>query len=595
MKSRASSVLLGAAFFFALPATQARAHWCDDLWASSYNLTVRPDSDTSPKEVYVQNNMGYQLINFKLTATSSSGAITLTAPTTLKVANTLLPGEKGTWKIASGNPAKIDDITFNVSFGNSGQSACYPTGGARAAMIVRKDGSLVPAPPPPGLSTPANPGCVWDSGRQGRSLQYSALADWEDLDGGLDKLLNLYCAGRASWGSTDGVSQTYCKDNASTTCPTSKPTGVGSKYDYMHLWAAGEIAVRKDSLGSRLSVFRERLKCGVNDGDTGFAGYAMFILGYLGNDAEARSFAQTQASGGGDLGTIAKAALYMMGDTAQKADVQAGVQSSSLFVKVACAGALGIIDNDDASVTSAIIPNVKWVEPDLSSEDGKGLYAAHVLELVAFARRGWVPGGAGEGTVTFYGEAGGGRGGATGSTGGTTGAGGNPGTGGVVGSGGNPGNGGATGRGGASGSGGGSGGGGGRTGTGGSTAVSGGSGGSGGRTSAGGALGSGGGAGSGGTMTGGSGGAAGVSGSGGAAGGGSSPPSGSGGSGSGGSPGSGGLTSAGGSSGNGGATAGDGESSGGCSCSLGARPGTPALSLLALLGLSLVLVLRRRR
>jgi hypothetical protein len=71
-------------------------------------------------------------------------------------------------------------------------------------------------------------------------------------------------------------------------------------------------------------------------------------------EASAKSFLQTKASAGGDLGTIAKAALYLMGDTAQKADVQAGVKSSSVFVKVACAAALGIVDKDDASVTSAI-------------------------------------------------------------------------------------------------------------------------------------------------------------------------------------------------------------------------------------------------
>ena len=64
--------------------------------------------------------MGYQLTNFKLTATSSSGgAITLTPPTTLKVANTLLPGEKGIWKITAGSPAKIEDLTFSVTFGDT--------------------------------------------------------------------------------------------------------------------------------------------------------------------------------------------------------------------------------------------------------------------------------------------------------------------------------------------------------------------------------------------------------------------------------------------------------------------------------------------
>lgn len=598
MKYRTRSVLLGSALLLALPVTPARAHWCDDLWASSYNITVRPDSDTSPKEIYVQNNMGYQLINFKLTASTSSGAITLTAPS-LTVANTLLPGEKGTWKIAS-SPAGIESITFDVSFGNStAQSACYPTAGAQPVMLVKQDGTLVPAPPPPGLATPANPGCVWDSGRQGRSLQYSALADWEDLNGGLDKLLNLYCAGRASWGSTDGVSQTYCKDNASTTCPTSKPTGVGSKYDYMHLWSAGELAVRKDSLGARLAVLRERLKCGVNDGDMGFAGYAMFILGYLGDDAGAKSFAQTQASAGGDIGTIAKAALYLMGDAAQKAAVQAGVQSSSVFVKVACAAALGIVDNDDASVTSAIIPNVKWVQPDLASEGGKGMYAAHVLELVAFARRGWVPKGVGGGAVTFYGETGSGAGGASGSTGGTTGSG----TGGAVGSGGNPGTGAAAGRGGATGSGGGSGGGG-RSGSGGSTAGSGGSARSGGVTGAGGRSGSGGAtAGAGGSAgssgSAGSGGATGAGGSGapGGAGGsgGSQPPGGGTGSSSGGSPGGGGASASGGGSGNGGATTVGGGDGGGCTCKLGGRADMPAFSFIAAAGLALLLARRRRR
>ncbi len=593
MKSRHSSLFLGAALFLALPTTSAWAHWCDDLWASSYNITVRPDSDTSPKEVYVQNNMGYQLINFKLTASTSSGSVGLTAPT-LTVPGILLPGEKGTWKIASGSPAKVDDISFNVSFGNSGQSACYPTDGARAAMIVRKDGTLVPSPPPPGLATPANPGCVWDNGRQGRSLQFSALADWEDLDSGLDKLLNLYCSGRGSWASADGVSQTYCKDSSSTTCPTSKPSGTGSKYDYMHLWAAGELAIRKESLGPRLAVFRERLKCGVNDGNTGFAGYAMFVLGYLGDDAGARSFLQTQAGSTGDLATIAKAALYLMGDASQKAAVQAGVQSSSVFVKVACAAALGIVDNDDAPVSSALIPQVKWNEPDIASEDGKGMFAAHVLELVAFARRGWVAKGVGGGAVTFYGETGSPAGGSSGSTGGATGAGGGPGSGGASGSGGSTAAGGSTGTrdGGADarpGTGG-------RGGRGGSTAAAGGAGGAGGVVAAGGASGSGGRSGVGGATVGtgaapGSGGSEPPAGEGGSAG---TGGAGGGGDPAGGSPGGGGALAVAGNSG-GDKPAGD-EGAAGCSCSLGGgRLGSPALSLLTLAGLALLVFHRRRR
>lgn len=574
MTCRKASTLLGTTLLLALPATQARAHWCDCLWASSYNLTVRPDSDASPKEVYVQNNMGYQLTNFKLTATTSSGAVTLTAPTTLKVPGTLLPGEKGTWKISGTSPAKIEDITFSVSFGNSGQSKNYPTSGARAVMVVKQDGSLFPAPPPPGLAA----SIASTSNNQSRPIEFQALADWEDLDLGLDKLLTLYCSGRASWGSTDGVSMTYCKDNASTSCPTSKPSGVGSKYDYQHLWAAGALAIRKASLGSRLPVLRERLKCGVNDGDMGFAGFAMFTLGYLGDDAGARSFAQTQASGSGDVATIAKAALYMMGDTSQKAAVQACVQSSSVFVKVACAGALGIVDKDDAPVTSALIPEVKWNEPDVASEDGKGMYAAHVLEMVAYSRRGWVAKGVGEGVVTFYGETGssaGGTGGAAGS-GGASGSGGSggstttgrdagrdgmPGTGGTAGSGGTTvGAGGSRGTGGSAGAGGvvGSGGRGGSTTP---TSAVGGAGGSGGSSQ--GPSGSGGADGQGGSVAGGGAGSNNLAGSGG---------------------------SAGGSSGSN-----VGESNGsGCQCNLGGRTDAAGLSFLALAALAF-LRLRRRR
>jgi MYXO-CTERM domain-containing protein len=598
MTIRKGSILVGAALSIILFSSPARAHWCDDLWASSYNIVVRPDSDTSPKEVYVQNNMGYQLINFKLTATSGSGAITLTAPT-LKVSGTLLPGEKGTWKIASGSPAKIEDITFDVSFGNTtAQSACYPTKGAQAVMIVKTDGSLYPSPPPPGLDNPQNPGCVGDL-QQGRSLQYEAVADFEDVNTGLDKLLQLYCAGRGSWNSgSEAVTPTYCKDTSSTTCPAAK-SGSGSKYDYMHLWSAGELAIRKSALGARAAVFRARLQCGTADSDLGFAGYAMFILGYLGDDAATRTWLETQASGSGDLATIAKAALYMMGDTARKADVQAAAKSSSqYFVQMACAAALGIVDNDDATITSTLIPAVKWIEPD-TSDDGKGMYAAHLLELVAFARRGWVEKGVGTGAVTFYGETGsaaggtGGGSGGNGGSGGVTGSGGAAGSGGTTSSGGTPGSGGRSAAGGRSGTGGTSSGSGGTTVGAGGTASSGDAVGSGGTVSAGGSDGSGGSQASGGS-TANSGGASGS--------GGSSSASNSGGV----SGGSNGASSSGGNSGGSSSSGNAGGSSGGsstresgnasgCTCNAGGGAGPSALSILAAAALGVSLVRRRRR
>jgi MYXO-CTERM domain-containing protein len=453
MKSTRRITVLAAALLTTLASTHAWAHWCDDLWSSAYNIIVRPDSDTSPKELYVENHWGYQFLNFKLTATSSSGGtVTLTPPSTLKVKDTLLPGEKGTWKITAGTPAKIEDLTFHVTFGEMKspfptQYACYPVLGASPVMVIKNDGKLFPnaiAGIPKGTTelpkanTPN--GCTYGDVPLGRSLQQQTIADWDDVNVGLDNLLTLYCSGRGSWGNNDKSIKptTYCKDGTSTTCPT-RPTAIpGSRSDYMRLWSAGAMAIRKDSLGTRLPTFRKRLMCGINDGDPGISGYTMFVLGYLGDDAESKKFLQDQSNATGDGATIAKAALYLMGDTSQKSAVQAGVKSSSVWVKVACAGAVGIVDKDDDAVTSAIIPEVKWIEPDSmggTTDNGKGMYSAHILEIVANNRRGWAFREAGKGAVTFYGETGtpatGGSSGSTGSdgTGGKSGTAGSTGTG----------------------------------------------------------------------------------------------------------------------------------------------------------------------
>jgi len=446
MNPRKGSLFVGSALSLALLSTQAQAHWCDDLWNSSYNIVVRPDSDTSPKNVYVQNNMGYLLPNFKLTA---SGGVTLTAPTTLKVAGTLLPGEHGTWKISGSSPAKIEDVTFSVSFGDNGESKCYPSKGASAVMIVKTDGTLYPAPPAlAGLDSPANPGnnCTGEM-IQGQSLREEAIADFEDENAGLDKLTQDYCAGRGSYDSRTGKvgTQDYCP--SPTTAPTCPPasarslaSGNGTKYDYVHLWAAGELAARKSALGSRLVAVRAGLQCGAADPDTGFSGYALFMLGYLGDDAATKTFVQTKVTAGGELGTIGKAALYLMGDTTQKADVQAGAKSgSSTFAKAACAAALGIVDQDDATVTSVLIPLVKWIEPD-TNDDGNAMFASHLLSLVAWDRRVWAPKGGDTGAVSFYGDTATSTGGKSGGAGGAIGVGGASGSGGGAGSSGSSGN-----------------------------------------------------------------------------------------------------------------------------------------------------------
>jgi len=77
-------------------------HFCDDLWAGSYDIVVKPDSDTvtlstsgtATMSISVQNNMGFALTNFVLTAKNGSSAVTATRQAGKIAGNTLHPGEK---------------------------------------------------------------------------------------------------------------------------------------------------------------------------------------------------------------------------------------------------------------------------------------------------------------------------------------------------------------------------------------------------------------------------------------------------------------------------------------------------------------------
>jgi hypothetical protein len=151
-------------------------------------------------------------------------------------------------------------------------------------------------------------------------------------------------------------------------------------------------------------VLRDRLKCGIADPNLGFAGYALIALGYLGDEPAARTFIQGKIDAGGDLGTIAKAALLLFGNSADStkylADVKAGASAANAFVSAACAASLGIVSRDDATVNSVLIPKAKWIEPD-TADNGQAMYAAHLINLVSWDRRGHAANAEDKGAVTF--------------------------------------------------------------------------------------------------------------------------------------------------------------------------------------------------
>jgi len=379
----------------------ASAHWCNDLWMSGYNIVVRPATDTvtvptsgsASLNLYVQNNMGYPLSAFGLTVTATGYTVTATRTTTAKT-GFLLPGENAEYAVtiskSGGGSLTSADLNFAVAFGSGGEDADYGTSAyGKPVMLKEASGTLSPAT--------AN----ITSGDQAPQLGDSVDADFGTSATGLDNLLKLYCTGRGSW--NHAAQSTTCASTTITTCtaPTGLASGSGTKYDYPKLWAAIELGARKSVIGTRAASFRTGLECGATDADEGFAGIALIVLGYLGSDTGAQTFLQSQVTAAGPTATIAKAALLLMGVTTYQADVTTGVSSTDKFVADACAAALGIVNSDDAVVKSTLMGDVSWTEPD-TSDDGHGLYASHLLELVAWSRRGYAPGAADVGVPSFY-------------------------------------------------------------------------------------------------------------------------------------------------------------------------------------------------
>jgi PKD repeat protein len=420
-------IAYAAALGVVLLTPSAHAHWCDDLWASSYNIVVKPtqDSVTVPStgevtlDVYVQNNMGYPLEDFALAATSPNFNITVSSQAPKK-ARYLLPGEslRHTLHISQsggGSNFAVESLAFDVQFGSGVQDNLYgrpvSQGAPRTeAMMRKKTNVLVPGKP---ISFPSvNPQAV--------HLGSSVKADYQDLAGGISDLMKEFCAGRGSWDSGNGNPLTqYCTGTSIPTypgdCPPARSASEGhTKYDYQHLWAAGELAYRKSALGSWAPVLRARLQCATNDTNSTSAAFRFFpyaILGYLGDDTGVRSFLAGKISAGtGDEPAAAKTALLLMGDTSYSADVHTALNSSNKYVQMLAAMSLGIAEANDSVVQGKLIATSAWIEPDIydsqKPDEGNGLpfFAAHLLNLVAWSRRGWATDAADTGAVSFYGS-----------------------------------------------------------------------------------------------------------------------------------------------------------------------------------------------
>jgi PKD repeat protein len=431
---------------------------------SRYNLVVRPQQDSvdisggsGTLTIYVQNNMGYPLVNFALEAYASDADIAISpaapkvtnAPTTGDSGSTydvhyLLPGESqrhilNITRTGSSATLAAEEIKFYVRFdhpdddsgsrndqsdryGDNGSSPSSSNPPGRAVIIKKTTGEIAPA----------SPSFNGDSvSSQARHIVSSSWVDFgdasEEVDG-LNHLFQGYCAGRGSYATDNTLSPITSCTGSRNCCAESggdpatfdaghcqiSGSGSTSKYAWQHLWAAGEIAYRKSHshVAGHLDIFRERLMCGSDDNHLAFRGFPTFILGYLGADADVQAFLATQAGSGTTSDSaelMARAALFMLTDGASnRSDIEHCLSGSITehYARMTCAAALRYVDGStaDSTVQTELIERVCWGgrPPERSTETAEGLYAAHLLNLLAWEERGWSRLADDMGGVSFY-------------------------------------------------------------------------------------------------------------------------------------------------------------------------------------------------
>jgi MYXO-CTERM domain-containing protein len=252
-------------------------------------------------------------------------------------------------------------------------------------VIKKGDGTLAPA----GL-----PG-LGNAGGQAINLGAMAKIDFGTAASGVDELLAEYCLARGSFSS--GICTGACVT----------PHGLPSNYDVQHLWSITHLAARKSAMTpAQLASLRNALQCGWTDPQAAFRYTAAFVLGYLGNDAGAKTFLTNIATTASDANDklAAKAALVAMGDGTYKADVTSGISGGDEYAQDVCAAALGIVDKDDKVVTDVLLARARWICPAScdAGDNPKPFFAAHLLEIVSWDRRGFAQNAEDKGYPSYF-------------------------------------------------------------------------------------------------------------------------------------------------------------------------------------------------
>ena len=336
---------VGTILAVGLIGTSVVGHWCSNIYDTYARIVVKAERTTlniasgqqGTLKVYVRNNFPYTLEYFEIVPRPTGLTVTV-APTRI---TPFYPGQNATYTLtiknnsadANGDALKLLNLNANTKVGDVGFNASWWKMNPTAAEITARN---------------------WQTGALNDYLRFM-LSVGDGLQGLTDAsgLLRSNGAYTPQEGANNfraleqlGVLLRFKLQGASRTTAVTHVTGL------------------------------------VSGGKTDLAkGFAAFVAAYGGNDAGVKAAIEAQASAAGDLGGMAKAGLYMLGDNAQKPAVQTCAGSAGNDAKMLCRAALAIMGDDTYAqqITSAVGKAIG------SYSD---IFYMNVLQLTVFARRG---------------------------------------------------------------------------------------------------------------------------------------------------------------------------------------------------------------
>jgi MYXO-CTERM domain-containing protein len=369
----------------------AHAAWTEEQWNSGYNIVVRVGSDTiaGTVDVWAQNNTGMPLPNFGLLVEDG----TATRKTVTRDDHGfLMPGENSHFVVTT-KVTKASDLKLKTKFGWHAEAEAYGTG----SFVVIQDSTCAITPSTDPAQDFAKGTAVENCLRRTAEVDFGP-----DEVAAMGEVLDAYCAGRATWNVGSATpSAKDCRSVSYDTCPAAPTATTAAQMEFDGLWQAAQIAIRKAAIRTEwLPKLRSRLQCAAQDPMDTFSTVALFVLGYLGEDAKARAFLEAMTSDA-KRGVVAKAALLLMGKaddlTKYGADVRAGMAGSSA-ASAACMAAMTIVAKEDAAAAK-LINLAYWTDP---TSDPAPFVASHFLAIAAWEQKHWGPKAKEGVAVTFY-------------------------------------------------------------------------------------------------------------------------------------------------------------------------------------------------